>query len=34
MKDKDNDTKNDFHGQLEKVYDSLPNNLIIVVLDD
>lgn len=34
MKDKDNGTKNDFHSQLEMVYNSLPNNLIIVVLED
>jgi len=32
--DKDNETKNDFYSQLEAVYDSIPSNVIKVVMLD
>jgi len=32
--DKDYDTKNDFDSQLETVYDSIPSNIIKVVMGD
>lgn len=32
--DKDNETKNDFYSRLETVYESIPSNVIKVVLGD
>lgn len=32
--DKDNNTKNEFYSQLDIIYDSLPNNMIKVILGD